>query len=131
MEEDSCERLALCPMCAEDIKREAIICKYCGSYAHINQSDEKGKFIRVRLRALGKVYNGDIYVPSHSKRVSDMLNDKRRFVLMANTTEEVTNRELSIGFVAINKASIEWVRDKLVAESDCCELKTESIFHSA
>ena len=130
MEERGSNGSVQCRLCAEDIKTEALICKHCGSYTH-NLSNEEGKFVRVRLKASDKVYNGDIYVPSHSERVSDMLNDRRSFVLMANTTEESMNRELSIGFVAINKVSIEWVRDRNATESECCELKAESIFQSS
>ncbi len=130
MEDGSTERSAQCPMCAESIKVEAIICKHCGSDTHNIVTEEEGTFVRVRLKASDKVYNGDIYVPPNVRRVSDMLNDRRSFVLMANTTEEALNRELSIGFVAINKTAIEWVRDKSVVESECCELKSESIFQS-
>jgi len=129
MEDGSSERSAQCPMCAESIKVEAIICKHCGSDTR-NSESEKGKFVRVRLKASDKIYNGDIYVPANVKRVSDMLNDRRVFILMDNTTEEFNNRDINIGFVAINKTAIEWVRDKSVSGSETEEIKSESIFHS-
>ena len=130
MGDGNSEMSAQCPMCAENINVKAIICKHCGSDTHNSEAVEKGQFVRVRLKASDKIYNGDIYIPANVKRVSDMLNDRRLFVLMDKTTEEANNRDINIGFVAINKTSIEWVRDKSVNGSETGELMSESIFHS-
>ena len=99
-----------CPFCAESIKPQAIVCKYCHSNLTGLSKENKGKLVRVKLKARDKIYYGDIFIPVHLNRISDVINDERHFVSLSNTKEETKASEINIGYLAINKNVVEWVR---------------------
>ena len=104
------EDMKQCPNCAESIKTQASICRYCQSNLAFIAKEQKGRFIKVCLKARGKTYYGDIFVPAHISRLSNVINDARQFIALTNTREETETTEIQIGFLAINKNSVEWVR---------------------
>ena len=104
------EAMKNCPHCAESIKLEAVICRYCHNSVVFASKEQTGKFVKVCLKARDKTYYGDIFVPSQLSRLSNVINDARQFVSLVNTHEETSSTEIHIGFLAINKSSIEWVR---------------------
>ena len=69
-----------CPECAEDIKVKAFSCRYCGATVAKRKKIEGGYFIRVILKAEDKIYHGDIYLTDFMCRVSDIMNDARKFI---------------------------------------------------
>ncbi len=98
-----------CPACAEDIKAKAIICRYCRMHVSQNKDAKDGKFVRIKLKAFENIYHGDIYIVNLNGRVSDVVNDDRKFISIINTTREAELDEIEIGYMAINKSVIEWV----------------------
>ena len=104
------DEMKQCPNCAESIKAQALICRYCQSNLAFIAKEQKGRFIKVCLKARDKTYYGDIFVPSHISRLSNVINDARQFIALTNTREETETTEIQIGFLAINKNSVEWVR---------------------
>jgi hypothetical protein len=104
------EAMKICPHCAESIKLEAVVCRYCHNSVVFTSKEHDGKFVKVCLKAREKTYYGDIFVPSHLSRLSNVINDARQFVSLVNTREETSTTEIHIGFLAINKSAIEWVR---------------------
>jgi hypothetical protein len=42
--------------------------------------------------------------------VSDVVNDERRFLSLVNTPEETASHDVEIGYIAINKGTVEWLR---------------------
>lgn len=95
-----------CPRCFEQVRVEAEICRYCHSRI-ANAKD--GQYARVRIKAGDKIYRGDLFV-AKTERISDTINDTRRFVILSNAKEEGKLSDISIGFLALNKDSIESVR---------------------
>ena len=104
------ETMKQCPYCKEEINSQAIICKYCQTNLSSLTKDMKGTFAKVRLKSREKVYNGDIFIPDYLSRLSNVINDSRHFISLTNTKEETETSEIPIGFIAVNKNSIEWVR---------------------
>ena len=118
------ELMSECPFCAEQIKSEAIICKHCNSsITGLTKDAKKGKFVRIKLKAREKIYYGDLYIPAHFDRVSDVINDKRTFVSLSETKEETKASEINIGYLAVNKNVVEWVR--LLGEEEKSEESKE------
>jgi len=99
-----------CPYCAEIVDNKAIVCKYCQSLIGGGSVEKAGTLTRVRVKTYEKIYNGDIFIPQHLDRVSDVINDSRHFIILVNAREETKTTETQIGFLAINKSIIEWVR---------------------
>ncbi len=95
-----------CPQCAEPVKATAMICRHCRSRLPFSQ---EGQLVRVRVRGRERTYWGDLFVAARS-RVSDTINDERHFVVLTNAMEETKTADVRVGFLAINKNSIEWVR---------------------
>ena len=96
-----------CPYCAETIRGDARICKHC----HSNLAGApEGKFVKVRLKGRDKTYRGSLFVPIHLNRVSDAINDERQFIVLTEAKEEAKLADIHVGFIAINKNSVEWVR---------------------
>ena len=100
-----------CPRCFEQVHEDAELCRYCHSRI-IDTRD--GQQVRVRVKAGDIVYRGDLFV-AKTERISDTINDTRRFIVLSNTKEEGKLSDISIGFLALNKDSIESVR---LCESD-------------
>ena len=88
---------------------------------HGTAKDNKGEFVSIRLKAGDKIYFGDVFLPENF-RVSDLINDDRRFIILTNAVEERENTDLPIGYLALNKDMTEWIELKTVieeADSDC------------
>ncbi len=100
-----------CPECAEDIKVKAFSCRYCGATVAKRNKDEDGNFIRVIFKAEDKIYHGDIYLTGLKCRVSDIMNDDRKFISIVNTTQEIGDNNINIGFFVLNKSIINWIRE--------------------
>jgi hypothetical protein len=100
-----------CPRCFEQVHADAEICRYCRSRI-IDTRD--GQQVRVRIKTGDKIYRGDLFV-AKTERISDTINDSRRFIVLSNAKEEGKLSDISIGFLALNKGSIESVR---LCESD-------------
>ena len=96
-----------CPYCAETIRGDARICKHCRSNL---AGAPEGKFVKVRLKGRDKTYRGNLFVPLHLNRVSDAINDERQFIVLTDAKEEAKLTDIHVGFIALNKNSVEWVR---------------------
>lgn len=104
------ENAKQCPYCAEDIKPEAVICRYCRTDLLASAKEKTGRYVRVRVKTRDQVYVGDLFVPDHLQRVSDVLNDTKGFIMLVNSVEENKIRDVPVGFIAINKVHAEWIR---------------------
>jgi hypothetical protein len=74
-----------------------------GVYAYATRA----RWATVRIETPGGCYEGRLYVPDGKKRVSEVLNDDRQFVNLANVT---FNKGEAEEFVAINKSFIQTLR---------------------
>lgn len=99
-----------CPYCAEIVENKAVICKHCQSILGGGAIEKAGEHVRVRVKTYEKIYSGDIFVPQHLDRVSDVINDGRHFIILTNSREEAKTGDVPLGFLAVNKAIVEWVR---------------------
>ncbi len=108
-----------CPFCGEEIKTVAMVCRCCYADLSSVSKDNKGQLIRVRAKTGGKTYLGDIFVPENL-RISDVINDKRRFLVLTNACEVQQVRDIQVGYLAINKERTEWIEltDKQGESSD-------------
>jgi hypothetical protein len=97
-----------CPFCREVIKTMAIVCRYCHTDLNSISKENKGQFITVRVKTGGKIYLGDIFVPENF-RISDVINNNRRFVVLTNVLEVQQARDIQVGYLAINKERTEWI----------------------
>ena len=63
--------------------------------------------IRAWVKTAGSTYTGDIYLPADKSRLSDIMNDERKFLSMT----DVESKDFAVpkAFVAINKDLIEMV----------------------
>ncbi len=123
------EEYIQCPACAEDIKAQAVICRYCRS--NISKNTKDGKFVRIRIKAFENIYHGDIYITDSKGRVSDIVNDDRKFISLINTTRETEIDEFDIGYLAINKSVVEWIciESEKSGESEEKVIISHSIFN--
>ena len=112
-----------CPYCAETIRGDARICKHSRSNL---AGPPEGKFVKVRLKVRDKTYRGNLFVPLHLNRVTDAINDDRQFIILIDAKEEAKLTDLHIGFIALNKNSVEWVR--LVDEEAQKEEQNHSVY---
>lgn len=100
------KKMKACPRCFEEVHADAEICWHCRSRI-ANAKD--GQHVRVRIKAGDKIYRGDLFV-GKTERISDTINDTRRFIILSSAKEEGKLSDISIGFLALNKDSIESVR---------------------
>ncbi|MGD9577089.1 MAG: hypothetical protein AB7Y74_02415 [Syntrophorhabdus sp.] len=104
------ENMKQCPYCAETIRSEARVCKFCFTDFQEIEKDKEGQFIRVRVKTGDKTYAGDLFVPDYMSRVSDVLNDKKPFIVLVNSVEEAKAVDIKVGFIAINKNMVQSIR---------------------
>ena len=104
------ENIKECPYCAEIVNIKALVCRHCLSTLGGGAVERAGQNVKVRIKAQNKLYFGEVFVPGHLERVSDVLNDQRPFILLTNAWEAAKNEEIQIGFLAINKKIVHWVR---------------------
>ena len=121
------ETMKQCPYCAESIKSQAVICRYCHTNLVSSSKEKKGVFVKVKLKTRDKIYYGDVFIPDYFSRLSDVINDERQFILLSNTKEETKVSEIDVGFLAINKSAVEWVR---LLEKESEPEKTDQVSRS-
>ena len=102
------EEYKQCPECAEDIKVKAFICRYCGSTVK-NDENQEGKLVRVKIKTREKLYSGYIYINEAKHRISDIVNDNRKFISLVNAAEETKLDSKKIGYIALNKSIVDCV----------------------
>ena len=105
------EEYKKCRMCAEDIKTKALKCRHCGSIVANEKIGDGGNFTTIILRAKEATYQGDIYLTDLKFRVSDIMNDDRKYISINNATREVGDKVVNVGFIMINKSIINWIRE--------------------
>jgi hypothetical protein len=96
----------VCPFCSEEIKAAAVICRFCNTDLREATKDKSGTFVRARLTVSEKTYSGEIFVPDYLNRLSDVINDRKQFIILRNAVEENHVVDVPIGFLAINKNQV-------------------------
>ncbi len=104
------ENMKQCPYCAEEIKAEALICRYCFTDFQSVSKSKSGEFVGVRIKTGDTTYTGDVFVSDYLSRVSDVMNDRKPFLVLINTVEETKALDVQVGFIAINKNLIQSIR---------------------
>lgn len=65
-----------------------------------------GKKVRVKIRTVNSIYEGELLVPPMRNRISDVLNEEER--LFINLTDvQIDGSPVVVPFVALNKEMIE------------------------
>lgn len=100
-----------CPKCCEEVNAQAEICRYC--FSRIGDVQD-GQQVRVRIQAGENIYRGNLYV-AKTERLSDAINDSRRFIILSKVKQEGKLRDVAMDFLALNKDAIESV---CLAETD-------------
>lgn len=100
------DKTKICPKCFEEVRAATEICRYCGSRI---EEIRDGERVRVTVKTTKKTYRGHLFV-GKTERMSDAINDSRRFVVLTEAFEEGKLGDISIGFVALNKRTIVSVR---------------------
>ena len=119
-----------CPFCGEEIKAMVTICHFCHGNFNDTLRDNKGQFVRIRLKTGDKTYVGDAFLPENF-RISDLINDNKRFIVLANAVEEAPTRDLPIGFLALNKTMTKWVELETVKGEAHSDSRARAICRAA
>jgi hypothetical protein len=61
----------------------------------------EGKKVRVQIKTMRNVYEGDMLIPPMRRRVADVVNDEQR--LFINLTDVTINNHEHAPFVSVNK----------------------------
>ncbi len=78
-----------------------------GNFNDTSKND-KGQFVRIRLKTGDKTYVGDVFLPENFS-VSDLMNDSKHFIILANAVEEGPIKDEPMGSLAFNKTMTQWV----------------------
>jgi hypothetical protein len=65
-----------------------VICRYCRTPVSQNKDAKGGKFVRIKLKAFKNIYSGDIYITKSHGRVSNVVNDVRKFMPIVTLLEK-------------------------------------------
>ncbi len=106
-----------CPFCGAENEGMAIIFHVCHDRLDGKSRKNTGQFVRTRLKANDKIYSGDVFLPEDF-RLSDLMNNGRGFIVLANAVEKRQTEDVPVGSIALNKNMIEWIELKTVKEEE-------------